>query len=466
MLPILMAISMAATSCLPIGCSSSESVPAGPLLRDLEIQQCPRLGIAFPGGDPSYYHLVSDAGMGVARMSVPWSRYEPQEGVFDWYSLDAKVVKLEQLGIEPFLTVETDAPWGVEATTKKAKNRPPLDLSIWKRFVKTLVERYDADGTDDAPGLLRPVRYYQGFNEWLSDKNGSGGWTGTTDQLIEAVNATYDAVKASDSSAYFVMGGIASVNADLMALREGLGSYTIYYNYSETSGVTITPEEAQDPQFEEPFQNAYRVLRECRFDFADIHLYGPVEFDAARIPLIEMKCPKRPVLSSEFGGPSRDYDEDITPEDHFNAVIQYNLDVLSRGLEFGLWFRLGENPDGTTWGNALVPLFDTSAQPKAGYWAYMLLAAVLEDFDKVERIDSGAYIVHKKKQEPILVAWSTPSRSTLPVPESVHATQVLRVTNAPDGGYSIETVPDDGVLTLGELPVVAGAAVPGATQAQ
>jgi hypothetical protein len=466
MLPILMAITMAATSCLPIGQSSSKSEATGPLLRDLEIQPCPRLGIAFPGGDPSYFHLVSEGGMGVARLSVSWSKYEPQDGVFDWYSLDRNVVTLQQLGIEPFLTMETDAPWGVESTTKIAKNRPPLDLSIWKRFVKTLVERYDADGRNDAPGLLRPVRYYQAFNEWLSDKNKSGGWTGTTDQLIETVNATYDAVKASDSSAHFVMGGIASVNVDLMALREGLGSYTIHYNYNETSGITITPGDAQAPQYQVPFDNAYRVLRECRFDFADIHLYGPVEFDAARIPLIEGKCPKRRVLSSEFGGPSRDYDDNITPEDHFNAVIQYNLDILSRGLEFGLWFRLGENPDGTTWGNVVVPLFDTSGQPKAGYWAYMLLAAVLQDLDRVQRIDSGAYIVHRKKGRPLLVAWSTPSRSTLSIPQALNATQVLRVTNAQDGGYSIEAVPGSGVLTLGGLPVVAGASLPGASQGQ
>jgi len=461
MLTVLLAITLAASSCLPIAQKSSDSEAAGPRLADLVVQPNPHLGLAFPGGSAEYFHLVSEGGMGVVRISVPWSRYEPEPGVFAWSSLDSKIRSLQQLGIEPFLTLETDAPWGVESTTKTAKNRPPTDLSVWKRFVRNLVERYDADGTDDAPGLLREVRYYQAANEWISDKNKSGGWTGTRDQFIEFINATYDAVKASDPEAVFVMGGIACVNLDIMALSEGLGSYTIHYNYNESSGVTITPEDAKDPQFQPILQEAYRILRECRFDYVDGHLYGPVEFNDARIALLERKCPKRPILSSECGGPSRDYDSDITPEDHFMAVIEYNLDMLSRGLEFGLWFRLGENPSGTTWGNVLVPLFDTSANPKAGYWAYKLLGATLLDLESVKKVDSGAYMVYRHKKPPALVAWETGGRSEITLPGTVAATQLLRVTDAQTGTYAIESVPGDRVVSLSPLPVVVSALLPG-----
>ncbi len=467
MLSILMAVTMAATSCIPIGQGASNTVPEGPRLADLEVQPCPRLGVAFPGGNPDYYYLISEGGMGVARISVPWSKHEPQEGVFDWYSLDKKVVRMQQLGIEPFLTFESDAEWGVESTTKTALNKPPADLSIWKRFVKTLVERYDADGENDSQALLRPVRYYQVLNEWVSDKNKSGGWTGTDQQLIEFVNATYDAIKASDSDAVAVLGGIAAVNVDVMALSEELGSYTIHYNYDEDSGFTITPEDAQDPQFEPIFEAAYRVLRGCRYDYADAHLYGPVDFNDARIALMKMKAPKRPLLSSEFGGPSRDYDEDITPEDHFMAAMEYNLDILARGLEFGLWFRLGENPSGSTWGNAYVPLFEvseTTITPKGGYWAYKLLAGMFEDLHQVQRLDSGAYIVHRVKRPPLLVAWRTPERDGLALPPVVQAQRALRVVHAAEGVYAMETVPESGVLSLGELPVVAGAELPGDQQ--
>lgn len=461
MLTILLVITMAASSCIPIGQKNSDNASQGPLLSDLVVEPSPRLGIAFPGGNPSYYNLVSEGGMGVARLSVPWSNHEPEPGVFSWNALDAKVVRLQQLGIEPFLTMESDAPWGVEATTKTAKNRPPTDLSIWKRFVKTLVERYDHDGIDDAPGLLRPVRYHQAANEWLSDKNKSGGWTGTIDEFIEFMNATYDAVKASYSDAIFVMGGIAAVNVDVMALSEGLGTYIIHYNFDESTGVTITPDDANDPQYQPLYETAYRVLRECRFDYADAHLYGPVEFNDARIPLIERKSPKRSILSSECGGPSRDYDDDITPTDHFMAAIELNLDMLARGLEFGLWFRLGENPSATTWGNVEVPLYDMTATPKGGYWAYKLLAAILKDLEKVEKVDNGAYMVYRTKNAPVLVAWRTDERSVFSIPSTVGASRLLRVTDAQSGSYTIEAVPGNGVLSLGDLPVVVSALLPG-----
>jgi len=454
-------LGLAVVSCMPVAQRTSGRSSPALSLADLAVQPNPRLGLAFPGGDPSYYHLVSDGGMGVVRLTVSWGRYEPREGAFDWSSLDAKVLALQQLGIDPFLTLQSDAPWGVESSTKKAVNRPPTDLSVWKRFVRTLVERYDKDGNADAPGILRPVRYYQAANEWISDKNASGGWTGTREQFIEFINATYDAVKAGDPKAVFVMGGIASMNLDVMSVREGFGSYTIHYNYSETSGVTITPEQARDPAYESLFQEVYRVLKECRYDYADAHLYGPVEFNEARIAFMKSKCRGRPLLSSEFGGPSRDYDSDITPEDHFMAVIEYNLDVLSRGLEFGLWFKLGENPSGTTWGNAYVPLFDTNANPKAGYWAYKLLASVMGDLAKVERLDSGAYLLYRKEKAPVFIAWSTPERSRVQLPEQVAAAELLRVTDAAAGSYVIEPVPAGGTISLGPLPIVATQPLPG-----
>lgn len=457
---ILLAIAMAAVSCHPVGEEESKSAPAGPLLSDLVVEPSPRLGLAFPGGDTSYFHLMSDAGIGVCRMDAPWSRYEPVQGTFSWSGLDQKISALQGLGIEPFLTLQSDAEWGVEPSTKNARNRPPVDLAEWKHFVKTMAERYDHDGVDDAPGLLRPVRYYQAANEWFSENNSSGGWTGTRDQFIEFINATYDAVKGGDPDAVFVLGGIAATNVDMMTLREGFGDYTVYYHYDENNMITITPEDAANPEYEEFLEGVYRTLRECRYDYVDAHLYGPLEFNDARIALMSAKAPKMKMLSSECGGPSRDYDDDITPLDHFMTALDLNLDLLSRDFEFGLWFRLGEAPSAGTWGNTLVPLFDTSAQPKGGYWAYKLLAAVIQKLDRVQKLGDGAYIVHRNETSPALVAWNA-AGSSIELPATVEATRMLRVTDAAAGSYVIENVPDDGVVTLGDLPVVVSAVLPG-----
>lgn len=463
MISILLALTMVGASCLPIGQNSSKSESSALLISNLAVQPNPRLGVAFPGEDPSYYHLISDGGMGICRMSVSWARHEPVQDTYSWTGLDNKIMALQQLGIDPFLTLESDAEWGVEPSTKKAKNRPPINLADWKKFVKALVERYDGDGKKDASGLLRPVRYYQAANEWFSDNNPSGGWTGTRDQFISFMNATYDAVKASDSDAAFVMGGIAAVNIDIMTLREGFGDYTVYYNYDENSGTTITPEDAANPAYEDFLDGVYRTLRECRYDYVDAHLYGPLAFNGPRLALLEDKAPKMKIISSECGGPSRDYDDDITPAEHFMTALQMNLDLLARGLEFGLWFRVGEAPTASTWGNAFVPLFDTSARPKGGYWAYKLLGVVLKNLGRVRRVGDGVYVVNRTDSSPVLVAWNA-GGSSIHLPVTVQATQMLRVTDAATGSYVIEAVPANGVITLGDLPVVAAAALPGQTQ--
>lgn len=457
---IVLAVAFTFPACTANVGDSSNGDPDTLLIRDLAVKPNPHLGLAFPGPDPDYFHLMSEVGIGVVRLPVPWSKREPKPGVFKWEKLDKMVLRLQHLGIEPFLTMDTDAKWGIVSSKKRAKNRPPSDLRIWQRFVGALVERYDADGIDDAPGLLRPVRYYQAANEWVSDKNRSGGWSGTTDEFIQFINGTHDAAKASYPEALFVMGGIAALNLDAMVLSEGLASYTARSKNNEKSGVTLTPERARSAQLRPHLESAYRVLRNCRFDMVDVHLYGPVTFNEHRISLIENKCPDYPVLSSECGGPSLDYDDDITPDDHFMAVMEINLHLLARGLEFGLWFRLGESPH-STWGNAQVPLYNKSLQPKAGYWAYQLLAAVLEGVESVQRLDDGMYLVHRPGGSSMFVAWKTDEHTTSTLPPEVEATHLLRITSAGRGGYSIEAVPENGVLTLGNLPVVAGAVLPG-----
>jgi len=459
MIPILLAITMAAATCLPVGQAVSGSAPGDLLLSDLTVQPNPHLGVAFPGGDPATFHLISEAGMGVARMDASWDKYEPSQGTFLWGDLDRKITAMQYYGIEPFITLESDAVWGVESTTETARNRPPLDLAVWKNFIRAMVERYDYDGTDDLPSLVRPVRYYQVANEWMSKSNTTGGWTGTRDQFIEFVNVTYDAVKAGDPDAILVLGGMSTFNIDMMALREGFGNYTIHYHFNDSTEVIVTPADAANPGYQEFLDGVYRTLRECRYDYVDGHLYGPLEHNDSRVALLADRAPKMKMVTSECGGPSRDYDDDITPEDHFMTAIELNLELLSKGYEFALWFRMGETP-GATWGNIHVPLFDSAAQPKAGYWAYKLLGAVLENLERVQKIGEGAYIIHRTDASPALVAWNS-GGSSRPLPPVVPATQVLRVTDAATGTYVLELVPGNGTIALSDLPVVATAALPG-----
>ncbi len=125
------------------------------------------------------------------------------------------------------MTLESDAEWGIRKETSHLANGTPKDLEQWQSFVAMVVERYDGDGQDDAPGLMRPVRYFQVANAWISPTNKAGVWGGSTEQLIHFINASYDATKARSPEAIFVLGGIASGNFDGLVVNEGYASYDI-----------------------------------------------------------------------------------------------------------------------------------------------------------------------------------------------------------------------------------------------
>lgn len=430
-------------------------------LRDLSFRPNPHLGLAFPGNLVKYYKVISDAGIGVIRLSCPWSAREPQRGQYDWSGLDERILTLNGLGIEVFLTLDSDAPWGVESTTVGARNRPPLDMAVWQEFVSRTVERYDADGVDDAPGLKTPTRYFQVANEWIGENNKSGGWSGTQDQLIALFNASYDAVKKACPEAKFVLGGIAAINLDIMVLTTGLDDYTAVAGYEPDSDVVLTSALQNDPEAQAYTQDAIRVLAATRYDYADLHLYGPVDFLDSRLTMVRQEVGSKPLLSSECGGPSRAYEETITPEDHFMSVMDYNLHGLSRGLQFLLWLRLGEGETGVTWGNMEVPLFDLDRQPKGGYWAYMLLAAILDDFKDITRESDGVYVVRRNDGPVIYVLWATPGRTTYQLPAGAAPRSMIQVTDAVQGVYEIRTPPTDGLLQLGPLPLVISEKLPG-----
>ena len=382
---------------------------ASPAVADVDLSRMsvspnPRLGLAFPGDQTRYYRAIAEAGIGVTRLSVSWKRVEPRPGQFDFRGLDGRVKALQDLGIQPFLTFESDSEWATDPATRKVKNARPTDLGRWQTFVRTVVNRYDRDGRGDMPGLRFPVRYYQAANEWISDSNGSGGWAGTTDQLIAYVNAAHDAVAAEDGNAVFVMGGIASFNSDVLMVSQDGARMQVRQTWSRGSETVLSQAEIAGPQISSIVRNrVLPVMSGAKYDIASVHLYGPETRDLARLKLVR-RLSRRPVLSTECGGPTLDYGGRYSPEGHFRAVIHRNLNVLSAGSPFCLWFRLGEGP-GATYGNARTALYKGPNKPKPGVFAYRLLSRLIDAKATVRREGDARFSVTRADGRRIDIAW-------------------------------------------------------------
>ena len=437
----------------------------GAELRQLEVAPHPRLGLAFPGADEHYYHLATDLGIGVIRLGVSWKHVEPEPGQFRWKSLDRRILRIQELGAMPFLTLYSDAPWGVIDDDTPVKNRRPRSISQWETFVQAVAERYDHDGQEDAPGLMAPVRYFQVANEWISDRNASGGWSGTADELIEYVDRAYAAVKAASPEAIFVMGGVAAFNADALARYFGLADYEVEQRSKDGKVHRLTQEELEAPKTRQAIENhVRRVIEGARYDVASVHLYGPEARDPVRIALIHDLSGGRPVLSSECGGPSLDYQDSFRPEEHFMAVLQRNLVVLSNDLPFCLWFRLGEGSG--TFGNKHVPLYTSSGTPKPGADAYRLLGRLLQGMTSVEMLPAtDAFVIRRGDAPDILVILNTgdplPSLASIAAPNmmGVDSLEVVEITNLTEGQYQ-KSVAAPEAIEVSEPVVVIGERLP------
>lgn len=423
----------------------------------LDVAPQPRLGLAFPGADPRHYREATEVGVGTVRLGVFWSQLEPSAGRYDWSDLDSRIVELQRLGADPFITLYSDARWATRPTDAPARNRVPSSLSAWAGLVGAVAERYDADGQDDAPGLLRPMRYLQVANEWISRRNASGGWAGTTDELVSYVDAAYAAAKAAAPGITFVLGGMASFNLDALAVTLGRADHVVQQRWSPVRATRLDTQELRS-QASQRFvrEKIFPVLRSARYDAAAVHLYGPVRRDPLRIALMRELSGNRPVLATECGGPSLDYRDHYRPEDHFLIAAERTLLVLSQGVPFCLWFRLAEGSG--TYGNRHVPLFTADGRPKPGALAYRMLARLLRGSEGVVRLADRRFSIRRAGAPPVTVAFGldrVPTRleTVLGHPPGP-ADEFVRVTDPARGVYEKMKAPEPGFVLTAPLVVV------------
>lgn len=425
-------------------------------LQDLSAPPQGRLGLAFPGARPAYYSALANVGMGVARLAVAWKHREPAPGNYDWANLDSRIIEAQSLGIEPFLTLQSNAAWAVRPETSEIANGTPITMADWTTFVSRTVDRYDGDGWNDAPGLLRPVRYYQAANEWSTPNNAAGGWLGTDAELVEFVNATYSAVKTQMPSATFVLGGITSGHLDVLVLNRGLADYEMSYRSGpDAPFITKPASDFRTPAFDDAVVRGESLIRQMNYDAVDLHLYGPAGRDPARIQVMRDIVGNVPLLSAECGGPSMYY-QDYVPEDHFMSVVERNLIDLSNGLEFCLWFRLMEGT-GTTFGNSRTALFNETLVAKPGYDAYAFLAYILQGMTSIERGTGNRFTIYRDGMPPLVVGWLEDGQSSgyMTLPNNVTGS-VMTVTDPIAGTYEVAALSGFGAIPLSRWPTVAG----------
>ena len=333
--------------------------------------QTPPFGVQFYGALDSNNGFGEIAGAGASWVRVPisWRGIEPSDTRpedYDWSGLDASVSNATEEGVELILTLGGQPSW-----VAVYAQGPVTDTEDIEEFFGAVVERYDGDGMNDAPGSPQ-VTYFELYNE---PDNGDpahaehGGWgcwgdsdndapgCGDAEDYAELLRLLYPVVKEANAQAKLVFGGIA---LDWFA-----------------------PEGPFDPHFLE------NVLAACEgqdcFDVMNFHYYPPFRpnWDAYGTAIIG----KTSYVRDQLAWYGRADTPIICTETNWDSAASWGSDELQsryvvkayvRGMAANLdvvvWFWARDREAGGGPG-----LLDVNMQPKASYRAFEKMTATLRD---------------------------------------------------------------------------------------
>ncbi len=156
----------------------------------------------------TYYKALIESGAKWIRTPFRWATVEPLNvapALYHWGSVDDVTGAAATADIEIVLTVEFAPAWAAvnpDGPINKA------NLPDFVELMTAVVERYDGDGIDDAPGSPI-VRYFEFYNEPDGYCYGNLRWGNAPKEYAEMLAAVYGPIKKANPEAKIVFGGIA-----------------------------------------------------------------------------------------------------------------------------------------------------------------------------------------------------------------------------------------------------------------
>jgi hypothetical protein len=142
------------------------------------------------------------AALGVSwvRVNIHWLKLEPEEGQFDFKSLDALVADAEKNRLKLLLTVRATSPWGSSKVPANAGRKgyhatsPPKDMAQYAAFIRELVGHYKGRGIA-----------WQIENE----PNAPAFWDGTQADYVALLKTAHKTAHEADPDCTVVAAGLA-----------------------------------------------------------------------------------------------------------------------------------------------------------------------------------------------------------------------------------------------------------------
>jgi len=159
------------------------------------------------------FSLAQEGKVYWARWRVSWAAVEPTNTLpenYRWSSYDDSILNATRAGLHLIVYIYGNPDWAATVANGRIDK---VGIGEFTQFVGALVERYDGDGWEDAPGSPI-VDYWEFYNEpdgasELVSDFGGGYWGPFGDEYAQMLCAVYPVIKAANPRAQVLLGGIA-----------------------------------------------------------------------------------------------------------------------------------------------------------------------------------------------------------------------------------------------------------------
>ncbi len=310
-----------------ISCTTEENCQD--IITEVDFEIDVNLGISFPPVADEEQRdftepILKELNVNIIRFGENWSFREPEEGNFNWSSLDERIEWAERNEIDVLLTIQSNGPDWACSSLQNTNSCVYNDNETFKNYIEQLLQRYS-----------NRIAKIQFGNEWQSDF----WYIGSAQDFVTANNIVYDAIQEFSPQTTFVLGGFTTISLRFLAGCNGLID-EFYDDEGNLFDREFLDSNCGIPEVVEIIDRINYVLQNASYDLADMHLYDDAENWNIYYENFKTMVDK-PIIITEFGGPNVNL-EPATEEYQRERFEEYVKAIDNLGIEEAYFFKLIE----------------------------------------------------------------------------------------------------------------------------
>ncbi|HAJ35013.1 MAG TPA: hypothetical protein DCL15_04910 [Chloroflexi bacterium] len=377
------------------------------------------------GRNTPYFVDMMDSGASWFRIETYWAGVEPENTTpenFYWTNMDNLVRAANDGCLNGIITIDGNPAW---AASTSAGPIDRVDVRELAEFLAAVVERYDGDGINDAPGAP-VIQHIELYNEPdRASLPNTPGWGDHGAEYAEMLKTVYPAMKAANPNVNVMLGGIA------------------YDNF--------VGEEAEGGFIKSFLTDVLNAGGGAYFDTMNFHFYplfasrwtgtsdgsrgiGLYEKSQAIRSVLQQYGINKPLVITEGGWHSNADQAPLSSEQAQAAyVVQIFMQSYAAGIDFSIWWTLYDiDLNFYPFKNGLVTSISESNPPrrKQAYFAYQTLTsqiAPLQFSQKLPDTVTGTNQIEAYQfigERAVYAAWLNPLLTTTTKTFRINASQV------------------------------------------